>query len=193
MALRGSSTVLVALLALLGGCAAPPPGAATIDDPALEEIRIAFAEVVAEAHADPSASWHHGWWGNLVVNHWGWLADLRGLCHEWQALTYEAVLPVARDVGWEVTGVVVSEDTRIEHHAVLAFDPRVVAVESILEETAAGDVYVLDAWRRGRADIYTLPGWLDGFSAIRVAPRVEPLPAQREGPHRGPSTSIGSD
>jgi hypothetical protein len=170
--------VLAALLTVLAGCAATPPGAAEISGPALREIQIAFAQAVEEAHRDPDASWHHGWWGNLVVNHWGWLAEHRGLCHHWQEMTYAAVLPTATAVGWELTGIVVSDATRNEHHAVLAFDPSRVAREAILTGPDVDDeVFVLDAWRRGRPDIYSLPGWLDGLTVIHTPPRLEVLPA----------------
>jgi hypothetical protein len=43
---------------------------------------------------------------------------------------------------------------------VLVFDPRRVSAREVLGAPRDQPVYVLDAWRRGRADIYPLHDWL---------------------------------
>ena len=150
--------VLLAVIAM-AGCHAPPLQPDEFDRPELVAIHAAFEDAVRAAHDDPTASWHSGWMGNAWINFRG--GSTRGLCYQWQAWVYQHVAPTVVDVGWEAGGVAINVGTPGEHHAVVVFDPQLVSIDHLLE--SAGDVpaYVLDAWRRGRADIYRLDDWLE--------------------------------
>ena len=60
-----------------------------------------------------------------------------------------------------------------EHHAVVVYDPRVVAEPDLLSRPEAS--FVLDAWRRGKADVYLLSEWLKTGRESSIPPRIERL------------------
>lgn len=142
----------------LAGCAAPPVAPDNLSDPALRHIHTAFVRTVEAAHRDPQTQWHSGWVGNMRINLAG--TRQRGLCYHWQALVYRGVLATVRREGWHATGIMINFGTRNEHHAVLVFDPKEVQQSSLLASPQGKPAWVLDAWRRGRADIYRLDDWL---------------------------------
>ncbi len=149
--------VFVAALTL-GACATPPLRQSQLGDPALAQIQAAFTRTIQRADSDPKQSWHSGWTGNMWVNFWG--EGNRGLCYQWTNLVYAGVAPTARKVGWEVTSIVINKGTAHEHHAVLVYDPAHSNRATLLSDPAHQHAYVLDAWRRGRPDIYRLADWL---------------------------------
>ncbi|MCP3905279.1 MAG: hypothetical protein GY715_16760 [Planctomycetes bacterium] len=172
---RGSRTLLTLLvLAFTGGCAAPPLRPAQIVDPDLRVIHDRFEEIMRDARRDPEIVWHAGPIGNLIVNYVG--AEHYGLCYDWQELVYDEVLPTVEAIGWTATGIKINEDTKNEHHGVLVFDPRRVEAERILETPETAPAWVLDAWRRGRADIYRVNDWLALATTVYVEPELEDLP-----------------
>jgi hypothetical protein len=164
---------LLALAVLLGGCGLAPLRPEAAQEPPLVAIRQAFERTVAAAREDPSASWQSGWVGNALINLLG--GDRQGLCYEWRDLVYAGVLPTVRAVGWEATGIVMSKGTYSEHSAVLVYDPRRIAVSDLLTAGPAQPAYVLDAWRRGRADIYPLGTWVRLPLIVRSPPELKPL------------------
>ena len=170
--------VFAALALALTGCASTRPiPIESIQRPELAMIADALERTVAEAHADPDAAWHSGWTGNVMVN---WFeGDRMGLCYHWRDRVYDGVAPACEDVGWEAWGVAINRAVKGEHHAVLVFDPELGSVQRVLANQDP-DAYVLDAWRRGRADIYPLPDWLT-LATIRKGPELLDLADRRRG------------
>ncbi len=170
--------ILCALGLLLTGCASTPPiDTRSITSPELAAIAQSLDRTVDEIHADPEASWHSGWTGNVMIN---WFeGDRMGLCYQWRDAVYDGVVDDAHRVGWEAWGLTINRNVKGEHHAVLVFDPGLGSVQRVLAERDP-DAYVLDAWRRGRPDIYNLPDWLS-LATIRKGPELIDLAARRRG------------
>lgn len=142
---------------LLSACGTAPIRSQDVRSPALARIDKAFAQTVAAAHKDPHAEWHSGWTGNMWVNFWG--NNNLGLCYQWQRLVYDGVIDTVHQVGWQATGIVINKGTPHEHHAVLVYDPHRIGEKALLTAARTRPVFVLDAWRRGQADIYRLADW----------------------------------
>lgn len=158
-------------LFLLGACAsAPPKTPAKYGHPELVEIHRAFERTLQEAKQDPTIHWRSGWTGNMVVNIAG--GDNRGLCYEWQRLIYLGVLPTVQRVGWHANGIVINKGTSHEHHAVVVFDPAISDQDHLLDDPDANPAWVLDAWRRGQADIFTVKDWVKLPFFQEVAPKI---------------------
>ncbi len=172
---------------LLSGCATAPLQPTALTDSKLMQIQAAFEHTVSQAHAHPDATWVSGWSGNAWVNLAG--APRYGLCYQWRDLVYAGVLPTVRRVGWAAKGIVISQGTVNEHHAVVVFDPQRLPVEQVLSASQQQPAYVLDAWRRGRADIYPLHTWLQLPLFLRTPAQLrtlaEPVASSRPG---GPVT-----
>jgi hypothetical protein len=161
----------LAILLVLSGCATVQPIQPTrIHDAPLKQIYRAFQEGVTQAHNSTTHAWRSGWTGNIWIN----LADdgSRGLCYQWQQLVYRAVLPTVKQVGWHAVGIMINYDTINEHHAVVVFDPNKVDQRALLKDPEGKPAYVLDAWRRGKPDMYRLDDWLKLPLTIRVAPQL---------------------
>jgi len=151
-------TAVLASTLLLGACAGAPLRPSDLHSPALQQIEAAFARTVDAANNDPQRSWHSGWIGNMWVNFRR--EDNEGLCYQWKNLVYAGVAPTVRKVGWGVTGIVINQGTAHEHHAVLVYDPARSNRATLLSDPTHQRAFVLDAWRRGRPDIYPLADWL---------------------------------
>lgn len=151
--------LILVLVLSAGGCAVQPVEPGSLRDPALAKIHAAFVRTVEAARNDPANRWHSGWTGNIRVNLSG-ERDL-GLCYQWQAWVYRGVLPTVHEVDWHATGIMINFGTKNEHHAVLVFDPKRVDQDKLLASPRDRPVWVLDAWRRGRADMYRLEDWLE--------------------------------
>ncbi len=152
--------------AAASGCGTPAPlGPAELaaEPRELLAIHAAFEAAIAAAEADPVVSWHSGRLGNLRVNVLG--GDHAGLCWHWQELVFRGVAPVAADLGWAAVGIGLNVGRSGEHHAVLVYDPR----------ATTGTGYVLDAWRRGRPDIYRLGDWIAVSGRAREEAELEEL------------------
>lgn len=168
------AVILLALsLALAGGCAhnGRPIVAADAPDPELAPIAEAFAETVQRVRADPALVWHAGWIGNIRVN----IGEgrNRGLCYHWRDAVYDGVLPLTRQLGWEATFIAVNLAMYGEHHAVLVYDVhRFGPPGPPIDDPPDTGAYVLDAWRRGKADIYPMREWLELPRKHRVPPTL---------------------
>ncbi|MCA9319162.1 MAG: hypothetical protein KDB53_00435 [Planctomycetes bacterium] len=149
--------VLAAALASQS-CIAPPVAQDAMREPELREINRVFAQVVTEAHADPKITWVSGWEGNTRVNNCE-DGSLKGLCWEWADLVYDRITPVARRVGWDTVKVTINNGWFSEHHAVAVFNPRVVHKNELLKHPDLPG-WVLDAWRHGKAEVWTLNDWM---------------------------------
>lgn len=149
-----------AIVGSISGCA-QPAGLASEDitNPAMVEINRQFIEAVDRINSDPDKAWHSGWVGNVFVNVLG--GERRGLCYQWQERVYLEVNPTVERVGWKAVGLSVNNNVRHEHHAVLVFDPTLVSRERLLQQPMPRQGFVLDAWRRGKPDVYTLDTWLE--------------------------------
>jgi hypothetical protein len=177
---------------LLGGCATAPLTSTAIADPALAEIQTAFEKTVRQAHTNPDVAWLSGWSGNAWVNMAG--GPRYGLCYQWRDLVYAGVLPTVRRVGWSAKGIVISQGTVNEHHAVVVFDPRRLPLDKVLSASPRQPAYVLDAWRRGRADIYPLHAWLQLPLFLRTPAQLRTLADPVATAHPGgPVTLSGPD
>ena len=191
---RTLQTLGIAALAavLLSGCAAAPLLSSAIADQKLAEIQAAFEKTVRQAHTNPDVAWLNGWSGNAWVNMAG--GSNYGLCYQWRDLVYAGVLPTVRETGWEAKGIVINQGTVNEHHAVVVFDPRRLALEKVLSAGMRQPAYVLDAWRRGQADIYPLYTWLQlplfQRKPAQLRTLAEPVANARPG---GPVTLSGPD
>jgi hypothetical protein len=193
---RDSSPQTLAMAALacilVSGCASAPLQSAAMVDPNLAEIQTAFEKTVRQAHTHTDVVWLSGWSGNAWVNMAG--GSNYGLCYQWRDLVYAGVLPTVRHTGWAAKGIVINQGTVNEHHAVVVFDPQRLPLEKLLSATAQQPAYVLDAWRRGRADIYALHTWLQLPLFLRSPAQLrtlaEPLATAHPG---GPVTLSGPD
>ncbi len=165
--------ILALCVAVAPGCQASPIDRSAIEDRALLRISGAFEDVVAAARRHPALQWHSGWIGNLWVNAGG--EERLGLCYQWQEWVYQEIVDAVESVEWDACGVAVNMETNHEHHAVVVYDPHRTRRERILETPDTDPAYVLDAWRRGRPDIYTMADWLT-LTTIRVPPQLEELP-----------------
>lgn len=184
--------VLFALIvtALLGGCSPAPLRLAETDEPQLHAIHAAFGEAVDAARNYPDLHWHSGWLGNAIVNLGG--KGTFGLCHHWQEWIYREVLPAVHEAGWEACGIAINAGTSHEHHAVIVFDPRRIVRGNLLAAPETTSAYVLDAWRRGRPDIYRLSDWLEIPLAISTPAQLEELPGGEILPARSPRSMDGA-
>lgn len=150
---------LLATLALvLGGCTTMAPLADHTSDPKLASVHAALEHVVQACNENTQQDWYNGWVGNAWVNFRK--GPARGLCYHWQSFVYDGVLPTVHSVGWEASGLMVHGDSYLEHHVVIVFDPTKIKHDEILETRPPRPVYVLDAWSRGKPDIFTLDDWL---------------------------------
>ena len=165
----------VLALSVLAGCHDPlKVEDAAAQAPQLAKIHAAFERTVRNAHNDPNVEWRAGWIGNLQVN---WEeSGTYGLCHHWQDIVYDGVIDTMQEVGWEATGIRINHDTGNEHHAVLVYDPNLMRRDEILQRMPWHGAYVLDAWRRGEADIYHLPEWVELPTFKRRPAELEKLP-----------------
>ncbi|MCB1876605.1 MAG: hypothetical protein KDH88_11580 [Chromatiales bacterium] len=110
--------------------------------------------------------WYSGWMGNIVVNELG--GDRRGLCFHWQQAVFDGVADTVRQQGWKALGIGVGRGGLREHHAVVVYDPRRIARDELLHADRQAAAFVLDPWRRGRADVYRLSVWLSQVAAGRA-------------------------
>jgi hypothetical protein len=143
------------------------------EEPALARILTAMERVVEQAKRDPDARWRSGWFGNMVVNTWP--EGNRGLCYEWRDRVYAGVLPTVRAVGWEAVGLHVNWGKADEHHGVLVFDPKRATRATVLSAPKPRHGFVLDAWRNGEAEVYTLDEWLSSPFGYDPPPRLKEL------------------
>jgi hypothetical protein len=146
----------------------------SIENPALLEIKTAFSKTVEETLNDQEQQWTSGWLGNMWVNFHG--DNNRGLCYEWKYRVYTGVKETVQRVAWRATGIVINRGVKHEHHAVIVYDPKQVTAEQLLTARPDQPVYVLDAWRRGQADIYTMGDWLQLPMTVTVAAEITPIP-----------------
>ncbi len=175
---RWRPSVAVCLAASLSlpllGCGHAPLRSDQLGDPALVPIRAAFERTLARARSDPDLSWESGWLGNASINLFG--GSRRGLCYEWRNLVFDGVIDTVHGLGWDATGVVISKGTYSEHSAVIVYDPKRIPPDELLSAGLGRPVYVLDAWRRGEADIYPMQTWLDLPIIVRSPPQIKHLP-----------------
>lgn len=150
--------LLLPVLLGLSGCVILPIHHDSIEDPALLKIKTAFARTVEQTLNDPEQQWTSGWMGNMWVNFHG--DNNHGLCYEWKYRVHAGVNETVQRVGWRATGIAINRGAEHEHHAVVVYDPKQVKAENLLNAQAGQAVYILDAWRQGHADIYTMSDWL---------------------------------
>ncbi|MEM9372469.1 MAG: hypothetical protein AAGA55_02395 [Planctomycetota bacterium] len=163
------------LAALVGGCVGGPRpvDVASMPDPELTKIATAFDREVERLASADDAVWHTGWGGNIIVNALGNAAGSAhiGLCHEWRDAVYRGVVFDVRRAGWNCGGIVINRGTRQEHHAVLVARPD-LGTDALLPVPPTAGAYVLDAWRRGSADIYRLADWIELPLLIETPPEL---------------------
>ena len=162
--------LLLPILLILSGCVALPIQHDSIDDPALLKIEAAFAETVKQTLNDPNEDWTSGWLGNMWVNFHG--EKNRGLCYEWKYRVHAGVKETVKNVGWKTLGIVINRGAEHEHHAVIVYDPKQSNVETLLQAKSGQAVYVLDAWRQGQPDIYSMSDWLQLASIVSVPAEI---------------------
>jgi hypothetical protein len=144
------------------------------DSADLRAIRLAFEQTVREAHDSSDEQWHSGWFGNVLVNANGSVEHF-GLCHHWQERVFAGVIDTVRDVEWQASGITINLGSPNEHHAVVVFDPEVESFDTLLAGGGSNDAWVLDAWKRGRADIFTVRDWVSLPLIVWTPPALEDL------------------
>ncbi len=157
---------LACLLIALGLVACGPTPLKRTDIAPLERIRTDFVQVVEEANASKETRWRSGWIGNVLVN-WREGREM-GLCYHWQELVYRGVEEAASEVGWERVGIQLNQDHHSEHHAVVVFDPYLISRDDLLQRQGPKPAFVLDAWRRGKPDVYRFDDWIKGSGWSKV-------------------------
>lgn len=130
----------------------------TKDQPKLSAIRTKFVDVVAEANEDNDIEWVSGWAGNSAIKE-SEAGKMMGYCYEWQELVYDKLADFVHAQKWDLVKININRDWFSEHHSVVVFDPQVITQEELLVNFGPS-AFVLDAWQRGAADIYTLESWL---------------------------------
>lgn len=149
---------LLSISLLLTACIITPLEQDNISDPALQKIHQAFAKTIIDTFDDPNEDWTSGWLGNMWVNfHEG---QQRGLCYQWKYRIHAGVKETVHAQGWELTGIVINQAAHGEHHAVIVYNPEQIKPAQLINANMAQPVFVLDAWRRGQADIYHVSEWL---------------------------------
>ncbi len=144
---------------MLGGCASYERlDPASIDSPGFAEIYGAYQQSVTSCLASEDEVWHAGWFGNGLV----YVLDdsHKGLCYQWQDVVLEAVLPVAQAEGWQAIAINKEYDKMGEHHAVLVYEKDETKPSDFYRDAYTRPAYVLDPWRRGKADVYTMAVWM---------------------------------
>ncbi len=162
---RLASGLALALVALVLVACGPTPLKRT-DIAPLERIRTDFVQVVDEANASQETRWRSGWIGNVLVNRRE--GREMGLCYHWQELVYRGVEDAANEVGWERVGIQINQDHHSEHHAVVVFDPYLITRDDLLQRQGPKPAFVLDAWRRGKPDVYRFDDWIKGGGWTKV-------------------------
>jgi len=163
--------LIVVTVALgLVACAAKPIPHQSIRESALREIAQAYRTTVKLAYESKNKTWLSGWAGNMAVNFQD--KKIYGLCYHWKKIVYAGVIDTVERAGWRATGIVVNEATQHEHHSVLVYDPALFRHKDLPNPAKQRLVYVLDPWREGTADIYTLDKWLERAGPITVEPRL---------------------
>lgn len=165
-------------LLFLHGCSINPVPHERLPQGEMARIAQTYRLTVQAAHADRETHWHNGPIGNMVVNFWG--EPNAGLCFQWQKLVYQGVHRQARELGWQALGIRINKGTDHEHHAVVVFDPDRIREQQLLSAAGPVDAYVLDPWRSGEADIYTLADWLTLPARVEVPAELKALQPQGE-------------
>jgi len=161
---------VIALVMLLTACVAKPIPHPSIQQSALKEIAQSYRLTVQQAYQSKNNIWVSGWSGNLLVNFKS--EHTYGLCYHWKKIVYAGVIETVERVGWQATGIVVNEATAHEHHSVLVYNPTRFRKKDLSRPAAHHLAYVLDPWREGKADIYTLDKWLERAGKIVVEPKL---------------------
>jgi hypothetical protein len=162
--------IIILITCLLTGCLTPVDVGTHRD---LSHIQREFDRVVADIHEREDEQWYSDWYGNFLVNGGG--DEARGLCWHWQEAVYMGMKPVIDAMGWQTVGMVLNGGQRLEHHAVLVFDPKRIKASEILTRKPPRPVWVLDAWRHGKSEIYHLDSWLKYGAILATTAEIEDL------------------
>lgn len=163
----GATTRYVAALAalVLSACTgyhARPLDPISIQDPTLQTIHAAYANLIDTLHRDPATAWHAGWQGNAMVH----LLPGKhlGLCFDWQREVYFGLRERIAAEGWRTVPIAVRVGSMREHHAVLIFDPKRVPLRLPDIARPHTPAFVLDPWQSGKPDIYSMHAWLRPYA-----------------------------
>jgi hypothetical protein len=159
------------LLVFLFGCSVASYKYTGHKNSELTQIYNIYSKAVEATRYDNTRKWRNGAVGNIWINTFG--GENYGLCYQWQNYIYKQTLSTIQDVGWISSGIVINKGTDWEHHAVIVYDPRKINKNKILDNESADQIYVLDPWRTGNADIYTLENWLKLPFIITVPASLE--------------------
>ncbi|HED16083.1 MAG TPA: hypothetical protein ENI64_04600 [Gammaproteobacteria bacterium] len=161
---------VAAMAMILTACVVKPIPHQSIQQSALREIAQSYRMTVRQAYESTNKTWVSGWAGNMAVNFQD--NNTYGLCYHWKKIVYAGVVETVERVGWRMTGITVNEATTHEHHAVLVYDPALFRHKDLPSPAKQHLAYVLDPWRTGKAEIYTLDKWLERAGQITVEPRL---------------------
>lgn len=173
-----NALVLLATAVLLTGCVSKPKpiNPAAMPDRELVDIAASFERTVDRLTSADDAAWRSGWLGNVLINTSDDPAAI-GLCYQWRDAVYRGVVFDVRRLGWACGGVAINRGTAHEHHAVLVARPD-LGPDELLPTPPDSGAYVLDAWSRGRADVYRLADWIDRPFFRRTPPELVDVGAE---------------
>jgi len=195
--LRPLATFAASLAALAAGCAAKPEpyDALRSPNPALRRITADYTTLVERIHDRPGEIWHHNWTGNILPNTLGDRFGQKGLCHQWQEEVWLGIQPSLARERWAGVGIAANVGEYTEHHAVIIYNPEIIAREELLQRSnpQAGPrsgpphtpkppprfptpAWVLDPWHTGTPAVYSLDEWLVRGTAEWFSVELEILP-----------------
>jgi hypothetical protein len=154
---------LAFLLALfiLAGCTSPRPlDAKLITDARWRTVIDTYTTAVNAARSDPL--WHHHWLGNAAVLNQG--PPHQGLCWQWRDHLDTSLASTLASAHLSARGIHARRGTRMEHNALLIFDPAAMSESALLtaaapSATSPPTALVFDPWFSGTAAIYSIPEW----------------------------------
>lgn len=174
-----------ASLGVVAGCSTPRPLDATmITDPRWRTVIDTYAATVNAMRSDPM--WHHHWLGNATVINQG--SPHKGLCWQWRDHLDVALGPALQSSRLEARGIHARRGTRMEHNALLIFDPAAIgegSIHSAPAPTAESPpvALVFDPWFTGEPSIYSIPEWSRlSFDAHPVGIDTRPFPVGQLAP-----------
>lgn len=169
----GAHALCALAVLVTGACASPRVDPLERGEPALVEIHAALVDAVDWARTNGDIDWYSGWTGNAMVHATD--DQTLGLCYEWQELVWDYVRPVVKRVGWRADGITINADTWSAHYAVVVWDPARVRRADLLTLPESAPAFVLDPWRNGEPETYTVAAWVDIPIIVMAPPALESL------------------
>lgn len=182
---RVAAMILFHLCFLIAGCTTPHPLDPQLLSTASADSRwstllTAYASAISAADQDPNAIWHHNWLGNATVLNQG--PPHQGLCWQWRDYLDTTLAPKLQSLQFSAVGIHASRGTRMEHNALLIYNPAAISPSHLLAATTPASssppvALVLDPWFTGTASVYSISEWSRlGSTSHPVGIDLRPFP-----------------